>query len=207
MKLKENDEVISAALNNYNDIMIGTHNCYSLWFNLNEVPTSGIKSTGVKAILLKSDYVVASSIFDKNSEYVTIFSDRNTAKRVKLQEFEIGTRARKGLLILREIKSNPHKIKKIFISDYKCTYGLKKEKDIEYIKNTELPILDRYKTGSTISKEDILDIFEQVSLIKKDNDDVEETKEVSLEKITKPVQISLLEIDDKLKEIDDILDN
>ena len=128
MKLKENDLVIKAELDNYNDIMISTNECYSLWFDVNEVPLSGIKSSGVKAISLKNDYVVSMNIFNYKLEYVSIFTNKETAKRVKLLEFEKSTRARRGLLILREIKTNPHKIIKVFIIDQKSYFGFKKRK-------------------------------------------------------------------------------
>lgn len=209
MKLKENDMVINAFLNNYSNILISTKNCYSLWFLENEIPTSGIKSSGVKSITLKDDEVVSISNFDSNLEYVTIFTDKGTGKRVKLQEFEKGTRGRRGVLILREIKSNPHKILKTFVTDSKTIFGIKLLGKIEKMKNTELPITDRYKAGTVITKEDILDVFELYNLITKEQIEEENKKELKEEPLatTKIEQISLLEIDDKLSEIDDMLNN
>ena len=106
---------------------------------------------------------------------------------------------------MKEVKSNPHKVKKVFIVDNKKIFGLKKLQTIDYIRNTELPILDRIKTGTSISKDEIMDIFKTESLLKKD-DLTEETKDIDKdENDVKPVQISLLEIDDKLKQIDEFL--
>ena len=210
MKLKEKDTVVAAFLNNYDDIIISTKECYSLWFSQSEIPSSGIKSSGVKAITLKNDVVISAEVFDSNLEYVTVFSDKETGKRVKLTEFEKTSRARRGLLILREIKSNPHKILKVFVTDSKALFGLKKDNEIERIKNTELPITDRYKAGSIISKKKVLDVFEVVDLIKKEElkdiikEEISEEKQLPTEE-KKYNQISLLEIDDKLNEIDDFL--
>ena len=204
MKLKDNDEVIDAKLNNFNDIMISTSSCFSLWFDESEIPSSGIKSSGVKSMTLKNDEVVSMNIFDKNLEYVTIFTDNKTAKRVKLEDFEKSTRARRGLLILREVKTNPYNIKNVFITNTKTTFGLRFNDRIEKIKNTDLPILDRYKTGTTISKEKYLDVFEMQNLTTKEK--IEEDKEEVVRTVIKePTQISLLEIDDELKKVDDML--
>lgn len=204
MKLKDNDEVINAKLNNFNDIMISTSSCFSLWFDESEIPSSGIKSSGVKSMILKDDEVVSMNIFDKTLEYVTIFTDNKTAKRVKLEDFEKSTRARRGLLILREVKTNPYNIKNVFVTNTKAIFGLRFNDRIEKIKNTDLPILDRYKTGTTISKEKYLDVFEMQNLTTKEK--IEEDKEeVERTVIKEPTQISLLEIDDELKKVDDML--
>lgn len=204
MKLKDNDEVIDAKLNNFNDIMISTSSCFSLWFDESEIPSSGIKSSGVKSMILKDDEVVSMNIFDKTLEYVTIFTDNKTAKRVKLEDFEKSTRARRGLLILREVKTNPYNIKNVFVTNTKAIFGLRFNDRIEKIKNTDLPILDRYKTGTTISKEKYLDVFEMQNLTTKEK--IEEDKEEVVRTVIKePTQISLLEIDDELKKVDDML--
>ena len=204
MKLKDNDEVIDAKLNNFNDIMISTSSCFSLWFDESEIPSSGIKSSGVKSMTLKNDEVVSMNIFDKTLEYVTIFTDNKTAKRVKLEDFEKSTRARRGLLILREVKTNPYNIKNVFVTNTKTIFGLRFNDRIEKIKNTDLPILDRYKTGTTIPKEKYLDVFEMQNLTTKEK--IEEDKEEVVRTVIKePTQISLLEIDDELKKVDDML--
>ena len=203
MKLKDKDEVVNAFLTDYQDVFISTYNGYSLWFDIDEVPVSGIKSSGVKAINLKEDYVVSGFCFDKSLEYVTIFTNNKTAKRVRLLEFEKSSRARRGLLLLREVKTNPYKILNVFITENKGYFGIKqKDLTIEEIKNTEITIADRYKTGSSISKKDIQEVF-----IKKNLETYKEEKEEPNKSEEKKFlhQISLLEIDEQLKEIDDFL--
>ena len=212
MKLKDGDFVINAFLVKYNDIFVSTYNAYGLWFDMGEVPTSGIKSSGVKAINLKDDYVVSANIFDKNKEYVTIFTNNRTAKRVRLEEFEKSSRARRGLLLLREVKTNPYKVIKTFIVDNRDYFGFKIGNSISNLKNTEITIADRYKTGSTIFKDDIDDIFVIKSLeedISVNGDNLDEENEIEIlesnKEEIKPHQVSLLEIDDRLREIDDFL--
>ena len=212
MKLKDNDEVVSVFLSVYSDIIVATNKCYSLWFDINEIPSSGIKSSGVKAITLKDDYVVSSVNFDKNMFYVSVFTDKGTAKRVKLSEFEKGTRARRGLMILREVKTNPYHVIKIFVND-KCSFGIKNVSGIDVIKSTDLNICDRYQTGSNISSSDVIDVFMIKNLEKDRVIDLSKTDEEEDEDIIKRKvivreqghQMSLLEIDDELKKIDDII--
>ena len=208
MKLKDNDEVVSVFLSVYSDILVATNKCYSLWFDINEIPSSGIKSSGVKAITLKDDYVVSSVNFDKNMFYVSVFTDKGTAKRVKLSEFEKGTRARRGLMILREVKTNPYHVIKIFVND-KCSFGIKNVSGIDVIKSTDLNICDRYQTGSNISSSDVIDVFmiknlekDRVIDLSKADEDIIKRKVIVREQ---GHQMSLLEIDDELKKIDDII--
>ena len=208
MKLKDDDKVINAFVVNYKDVFVATENGYGLWFDIEEVPVSGIKSGGVKAINLRDDFVVSTFVFDKSLEYVTIFTSNRTAKRVRLEEFEKSSRARRGLVLLREVKTNPYKVRKVFVIQNRGYFGIKKSTDIENIKNTEITIADRYKTGSTISKEEIDDVFEVKDLEEEISDVIildDEKDSSSLEQDVKIHQVSLLEIDEQLKEIDDFL--
>ena len=208
MKLKDDDKVINAFVVNYKDVFVATENGYGLWFDVEEVPVSGIKSGGVKAINLRDDFVVSTFVFDKSLEYVTIFTSNRTAKRVRLEEFEKSSRARRGLVLLREVKTNPYKVRKVFVIQNRGYFGIKKSTDIENIKNTEITIADRYKTGSTISKEEIDDVFEVKDLEEEISDVIildDEKDSSSLEQDVKIHQVSLLEIDEQLKKIDDFL--
>lgn len=203
-KLKDNDLVVNACLANYSNIFIGTNNGYGLWFDTSEVPIVGLKTSGVKAINLKADYVVNISNFN-DSEYVTVITDKSTGKRIKLTEFDKLARARRGLMIVREVKTNPYKILKTFVTDNKVTLGLKSSNDIEYIKITELPIADRYSTGTTISKKNLNDIFIVSTLVKKD--ELSNNNSIPEESEPKKTRPSLKEIDERLFDIDKYLSN
>jgi len=205
MKLKDKDEVVNVFTSEKKDIFVATNKGYGLWFDEEEIPESGIKSSGVKSINLKGDVVVSAVNFDYSSEYVTIFTDKETAKRVKIDEFEKSSRARRGLVILREVKTNPYNVLNVLILENRGYIGLKQGEEVSFIKNTEIPISDRYKTGSTISKIAIDRVFVQKDL--ETLDEVEEKEEEPEEIIEQPHQISLLEIDDRLKEIDTIIND
>lgn len=201
MKLKDMDKVISVCISNASDIFISTFNGYGLRYKLEEVPIVGLKASGVKAINLKNDYVVNGEVFNQDtSEYLTLVTNKNTAKRIHLEQFECISRAKKGVQIIREVKTNPYNILASFVTNNKDSLGIKKRDEIVNIKVTELPILDRYSTGTTICKGNIIDIFKVFKPISNVTDNVDkvlEDKEKS----------SLDNIDNKIMTIDDFLDD
>ena len=198
MKLKENDSVISAFVAVHSDIMVVTKHGSSLWFDVNEIPDTGIKSAGVKSITLKNDEVVSALNFAKDQEYVIVITDKGSAKRVRLEEFEKQVRTRKGLTILKEVKTNPYCVLCALMASNKDYIGIKTIDSIETLKATEIPISDRYKTGSTIVKKQILEAFVICQATSEVIPVIEDKPKVN-------EQISLLEIDDELKKIDDML--
>ena len=206
MKLKDKDEVIAAFVANKNTIFTTTNTGYGLSFNLDEVPIVGVKASGVKAMKLKDDYLVSVNNFDyTQDEFISVITEKGTGKRIRLSEFELSTRARRGLLLLREVKSNPYRVLKTFIEDNKVFIGLKNG-DITTVKITELSIADRYSTGTQISKHNLTDAFIVSSLTSNKREEDSSKEEVIEEvKVPKKEQVSLKEIDDRLMTIDDFL--
>lgn len=197
MKLKSTDRMLDISISDGDKVFITTHNGYALSYLVDEISITGIRSSGVKAISLKNDFVVSMDIH-KEDEYIAVITNKNTGKRVKISEFEITSRARKGVQIIRDVKTNPYYILKTFILNNRQIIGLKSENDITEIKSTELPIADRYSTGSAISKQNISAAF-LVSSIQKIEEAVEEE---IIEEI-----VSLDNIDERIMTIDDFLDN
>ena len=201
MKLKDHDFVVSVDISNKQEVFVSTHNGYGLWYDASEIPVSGLRSSGVKAISLKDDYVVSAHLFDGSVEYLTVLTEKNTAKRIKLSEFDKSTRARRGLVMIREIKTNPHNILKTFMLTNKDSIGIKTKDEIIYKKITEFPILDRYASGTNIMKAPILDVFKESNLVSKD------TEEVIIEIDKEINDVSLKEVDERIMTIDDFLDD
>ena len=159
---------------------------------------------------LKDDYLVSINNFSYSThEFISIITNKGTGKRVRLTEFELSTRTRRGIQVLREVKSNPYYVVKTFIEDSKKHIGLKNG-TIDIIKLTELPIADRYSTGSQIIKKNITTAYVVPSLEKAEKVQeslIEEPEiiEVIDEKPIKKERVSLQEIDDRLMTIDDFL--
>ena len=161
-KLKDNDEVVSASIND-GVVYIVTENGFALKFNKEEIPVVGLKTSGVKGIKLVSDSVVSAFVTNENHEYITIFTDKNTAKRVKLEEIDYSKRSLKGDNILHSPKSKKYKITECYAGSSKTNYGLIRE-ETETIKSSEINIMDKSSTGSTISKKDLTDVFKEARL-------------------------------------------
>ena len=212
MKLKDDDQVIAAFIETKPNLFLVTDSGYALSFKAEEVPLVGVKAAGVKGIKLKDDYLVSINNFDfTQDEYITVITDKGTAKRVRLNEFELSTRARRGLLIIREVKTNPYQVLKTFVADVKEFIGIKNE-DIKTLKLTELPIADRHSIGSLISKKSLQDAFLVATLTPASLEETASREEtvgnIEEEKVTEPAKkdrISLKEIDDRLMTIDDFL--
>ena len=200
IKLKEGDTLLQVTDSNYNEIFIATRRGFGLWYDISEVPVTSTKSAGVKAIALKEDEVVSGCLFNGNAEYLTVITSKNTAKRIKMTEFDKTTRARRGVQIVRDVKTNPYYILSTFIISTKCVLGIKIGPDIVEHKITEFPIMDRYSTGSSITKSHISDIYLIPDVITK------ETFEEEVVKVTKE-DVSLKEVDERILTIDDFLKN
>lgn len=202
MKLKDNDEVVNVSYDNKENIFIATKNGYGLWYKTNEVSPVGIKAAGVKSINLKNDIVVSGELFD-NTTYISIITDKGTAKRLKFEELEQGTRANRGTLLMKEIKSNPSKIINVYLLSGKENLGIVTDNYIKYIKINDIAIMDRLSNGSYIVKDKINTTFKVCNLITKDNFSKKEEKD--LEESQK--EVSLEEVDSKMLTIDGILKN
>ena len=200
MNLKENDKVVNVTMSNNQNVFVATKNGYGLWYDVNEISIVGIKATGVKSINLKNDEVVSGLLFNSNSEYITILTDKGTGKRLKLTDFEKGSRGNRGLLLMKEIKSNPSKIINVYIENNKKEIGVVTERETKIVKLTEISIMDRYSNGSYIVKDRIINTYLTINSI---SEQIEEPEEKI---ITKPDK-SLKEIDDRIMTIDDLLDN
>lgn len=103
------DVVITVSPVVLDDIMLITEKGYALRFNIEEVPIIGAKAAGVKAVNLKDEDVVAAA-FISNTSSVYLLTQRGSLKRMATEEIPVTSRAKRGLQVLRELKSKPHRI-------------------------------------------------------------------------------------------------
>lgn len=202
MNLKGDDEVINVTAKDSSNVFITTSLGYGLWYDTNEVPIVGIKAAGVKSISLKDDYVVSGILFDGGEEFITILTDKGTGKRTRMTELEKTSRAKRGILLMKVIKSNPSKIIKSYITNPKKSIGVVSDNYSKVIRINEIPIMDRYSNGSYIIKDRIISSYELAGLISKE-DSSSSKEEVKIEK----KEMSLKEIDDKLSSIDSLMED
>ena len=213
INLKDDDVVIDVDYSNNDNVFVATKNGYGLWYDVNEISVVGIRASGVKSIKLKDDEVVSSCLFNPSCEYITIIMDKGTAKRLKLSEIEKTSRANRGILLMKEIKSNPSKIIKTYLMNSKEEIIITSISGIKEVKLTEISIMDRQSNGSFVVKDRVMNTYKNVKIIDQysDNDKISnDNNEVMDEKktviINKEVK-SLKAIDDKIMTIDEILGN
>ena len=151
MKLKESDKLIDVK-KDLGNIVLVTENGYYLNYSSEEVPVVGAKAAGVKGISLKEDTVKNMVSFNDTYEYLTIFTDNKTAKRVKLSELETHSRAKRGSLLLKKTKTVTYKVLNALVTSSRDLILTKADSDIQLLKNSDIAIMDLASTGSNISK-------------------------------------------------------
>ena len=201
MRLKKGDEVVSITNNSGSDIFIATRNGYGLRYKTEEVSVIGIKAAGVKSIDLKNDYVVSGHVFE-NEDYLVVITDKGTAKRVRMSDIKLISRARKGNLIIRDVKTNPYYIVDTYIVSGKKDLAIKTKDVISEFKVTEFPITDCYSTGTSVTKKKIDEAF----IIAELEDVLEQNFEEEI-KEEEPEIVDLNNIDERIMTIDDFLDS
>lgn len=175
-KLKDGDELISVNKNDGEETLVITKEGNALKYNTSEIPVVGLRTSGVKSINLNDkDEVISAFVVSASKEYVSLFTDRNTAKRVKIDEIPKTTRAKKGSSIIKSPKTKTYNLFKGFNTNSKTIFGIL-DGDIGYMKSSDINIMDKQSVGSTITKKNIEDIF-VVTKLKEIKINDEETKE------------------------------
>ena len=214
-KLKDNDEVIAVNSSKSRTILI-SETGYYVNIDTEEIPVVGARASGVKGMNLKDDFLVAGLSLG-SSEYLSIFTNNKTAKRIRVSELETHNRAKKGSTLMKKVKSFDYKIIKALLTDGKDELYLKSDNEITKIKNTDISILDLKSTGGTVSKYKIDDVFtntisdnslkkakepkEEVKNLEEDNNATEERPEEKAPTETEPKeeQVSLNDFFDEFK--------
>lgn len=159
VNLRDKDEVVNVhETDGQMDIFVATKKGYGLWFDETDVSTVGLRALGVIAIQLKdSDYVINGYPFMKDTNpFLFLLTHRGACKRMNLSKFDKSTRARRGLVMLRELKSKPHFVRQFYILNENVPIEIitTKEKHVK-VTPLELPISERNSNGSFIVDTDI----------------------------------------------------
>ncbi|KLV31366.1 DNA topoisomerase IV subunit A [Priestia megaterium] len=156
VNLKGDDEVIEVyQTDGKKQVFIATRSGYGLRFREEEINIVGTRASGVKGINLKDDdYVVSGVIFDEDEALSTelfIATQRGAVKKTKITEFEESARAKRGLVMVRELKSNPHQIAKVkAISKEHYMIVESSKGQIEQVDPSTMRASDRYSNGSFV---------------------------------------------------------
>jgi topoisomerase IV subunit A len=157
INLKDDDQVIDVHLTDgTKEVFLITNLGYALWFDEEEISIVGARAAGVKGINLKDDdFVIGGKVVSSDAkESVVITTQRGSVKRMKLKEFDKATRAKRGVVILRELKSNPHRVVGFELANDQDEIYIQTEKGhIETLKSADIRFNDRYSNGSFILDE------------------------------------------------------
>lgn len=157
MKMKsETDTIVSIQRledkQNY-DVLLVTHFGFSLRYAVSEVGIIGTRASGVKSINLKEgDSVVGGAAFKEGDDEfpILVLTQRGNIKKFKSGEVPILGRAKRGLMLLKELKAKPHRI--IFMD---CNLSIPNHYAIRtsngktiMVESKETPFSPRYSNGS-----------------------------------------------------------
>ena len=183
IKLKNDDELVNVTTAKEETLFV-THNGFHLLFKTSEIPVVGLKASGVKGINLKDDYVIYGASIKEEDEYLNIFTNLSTGKRIKLSDLSLISRAKKGNMLFKKAKTKDYKLDYAYLTNSKDVNLCKIDSDIKEIKNSEIPIMDIASTGSIIKKQ--VDLWAlkpvDVNLITKEEkkEEIKENKEEQL---------------------------
>ena len=195
MKLKDKDELVSVSRCDSQDTMIITKDGYALKFSTSEIPVLGVKAGGVKSIKLNSGgEVVSAFVVSDQKEYLCLFTDRNTAKRIKIDDIDKITRAKKGTCVLKSPKSKQYTITHAFNIGSKHIFGII-DKEIGYLKSSDIGIFDKASTGTTFTKKNVDNVFvvTRFTDITNQNKEVKEEPQEEVTKIVNDEEMAELE--------------
>jgi topoisomerase IV subunit A len=157
INLKGDDELVDVHLTDGSkQLFIATHLSYGLWFPEEEVNIVGPRAAGVKGINLKDgDFVIGGKVVDdSNKQSIFVVTQRGAVKKMKFSEFEVTSRAKRGVVMLRELKSNPHRLAGMeIVRNEEYVSILTKKGIIETIQSSNLRPNDRYSNGSFVIDE------------------------------------------------------
>ena len=148
IKLKDDDELINADTSS-DEVLFVTHNGLYLRFNTSEIPVVGTKASGVKGINLKDDYCIYASPL-KREEYINIFTNYKTIKRIKSNDLIPISRAKKGNMLFKKAKTKDYKINFAYLSNTKDINLYRVDNEFNELKTSEIPIMDLTSTGSSV---------------------------------------------------------
>lgn len=157
INLKGDDELVDVHVTDgTHDLFLATNSSYGLWFAEEEVNTVGPRAAGVKGINLKEDDFVVSGkiITTPEKQAVVLATHRGAIKKMKLSEFEKTGRAKRGVIMLRELKSNPHRVSGAeIVSDKQRVTLLTSKGKLETVQVSSIRFNDRYSNGSFVIDE------------------------------------------------------
>ncbi|MCY3040536.1 DNA topoisomerase IV subunit A [Aerococcus sp. JJEM-2022c] len=174
------DEVVNCYLvNNQNDkqngeVILFTALGFSLRYQISEINTVGLRAKGVISINLKDQDQVVNFVYQDQvdeDKQILLATQRGYMKRIRWRDIQTMTRAKRGLMVLREVKSKPHRlVQALEVESTQEVYELYTSNgELSQIKAVDVPLHERYSNGSQIIDEGRLsELLNVIPLYRKD---------------------------------------
>ncbi|PPA71892.1 DNA topoisomerase IV subunit A [Jeotgalibacillus proteolyticus] len=156
LNVKKEDELVEVLLTEgKSDLLLSTAGGYGLRFNQEDVSLVGQRAAGVKGINLKENDTVVSALEVKEDDQVFMVTQRGAVKKMAVSEFDLSSRAKRGLIMLRELKKNPHRVVNVFVlsTEYNQVIVESVKGIRTHINPATYRINDRYSNGSFVIDE------------------------------------------------------
>ncbi|OAM71759.1 DNA topoisomerase IV subunit A [Aerococcus loyolae] len=158
------DEVVNCYLvNKQNDkqsgeVILFTALGFSLRYQISEINTVGLRAKGVISINLKDQDQVVNFVYQDQvdeDQQILLATQRGYMKRIRWRDIQTMTRAKRGLMVLREVKSKPHRlVQALEVESTQEVYELYTSNgELSQIKAVDVPLHERYSNGSQIVDE------------------------------------------------------
>lgn len=115
IKLKSKDaQVVSVnyyePANENRSLLAISREGYAVRFDVADVPVTGLRTAGVRAINLKDDDELVDLAVVADGQRIASITQRGAFKEMPVDEIAVGARARRGELVLHRLKTHPHRI-------------------------------------------------------------------------------------------------
>lgn len=138
-------------------ILLVSKNGYALRYSIDEVSVNGARTTGVRSMDLRDDDEVVNLALVTDSDTIAMITQRGAFKRLAMKELSVTSRARRGVIVLRELKRDPHRIvdfMAIPAGNPPLEILTSRERTHDVLP-TEHPLSGRYSNGSFVVDTDV----------------------------------------------------
>lgn len=139
-------------------VILTTNFGFTLRYAIDEINTIGTRAKGLKSINLKQGDIVVGVVYaDKPTDQLQMMmiTQRGHMKRLKWEEVNILGRAKRGLVALKELKTNPHRFVAAFgVEDTNQQFEVNTSQGhTDIFRTGDIPIANRYANGSMVVDE------------------------------------------------------
>jgi len=162
IKLKSDDDVVvglhwfEPAENIGTTIVLTSFQGNALRYDISEVPTTGARTSGVKAMSIdtEDDRITGLGIVsDPDNQALALMTNRGAFKWMAMDDIPTTSRARKGVAIMRELKKEPHRVVASVVVDKQAPAPLDilTDQDKQFTVNPlDHGLKERYSNGSFV---------------------------------------------------------